>query len=73
MTVRTWLHGLSGILGLWLIVAPFVLGFAAASMSNWDNATWSSFVGGILVLFVAIVGWFYEDRAVAMARGQTKA
>lgn len=44
------LSWLNLLLGLWLIVAPFVLGFAAAT------PTWNSVILGIIVALLAIGG-----------------
>ncbi len=45
------INGLNIILGIWLIISPFILGFAGNSPAQWNNI-----VVGILVALVALSG-----------------
>jgi len=49
-----WEEWVNGVLGVWLIVAPWVLGFAASV-----NAMWTHVVLGVLT--VAMSGWALWD------------
>jgi membrane-bound ClpP family serine protease len=50
MTEESWSRVLNIIAGLWLIVAPFILGYASVT-----TATWNSIVVGLVVL--AFAAW----------------
>jgi len=65
MTVRySWLMWLNVILGLWLIVAPFVLNFSANT-----SAMVSSVVAGALVAIISVIALVVEPgRTSATAR-----
>lgn len=47
-----WASWINVILGIWLIIAPWVLGFAGSS----PDAVWNSVIFGIAVLILAILG-----------------
>jgi hypothetical protein len=47
----------NAIIGIWLIIAPFVLGFAATVMA----AEWSSIIVGIVTLVLGVIA-AYEFR-----------
>jgi hypothetical protein len=48
-SIRT-ASGINILLGIWLIIAPFVLGY-----SNIERATWNAIIVGVLVLAMAAV------------------
>jgi len=50
-----WQLWLSGIIGIWLIVSPWVYGFA-----NNTGALWNSIIFGVIVLILAI--WAGADK-----------
>lgn len=59
--VAQWQDWLSGILGLWLVIAPWVLGFG-----NLAAAAWISVIVGLLVLaFAAWELWDVRQKATA--------
>lgn len=47
-----WLSWLSALLGLWLIVSPFVLGFA--DVTNLTTAYWNTIILGIIVTVLGV-------------------
>lgn len=49
MPRATWASGVNAILGIWLIIAPFALGFLAT------GAYWNQIISGIIVLIVAMM------------------
>ncbi len=50
MRIKHWQDSVSLLLGVWLILSPFALGFAAA-------ATWITVVLGLLVIMFAVEGF----------------
>jgi hypothetical protein len=56
-----WLSWLSALLGLWLIVSPFILGFTGLTTAFWNNI--------ILGIIVAVLGVW--NALVARALGGT--
>lgn len=57
----SWARWANVILGIWLILSPFILGFVT------DQATWNNIIVGFLVLAFA----FVTRSNVATARGAT--
>lgn len=53
----SWIEVLSGI---WLIIAPWVLGFSAVA-----GATWDSVVLGLIVSIVGLIGAFGKKEGPA--------
>ena len=53
--VTQYLPGISFILGLWLIVAPYALGFA-----DQTQAFWNSLIVGAISVVTGIVGGYQE-------------
>lgn len=51
-TTTKWLAGINGLLGLWLIAAPFVFGAASASL-------WNAVIVGAAI---AVIGWYDWNR-----------
>ncbi len=51
MTDETWSRWVNIIAGIWLVIAPFVLGYAGTTMA----AVWNDIVLGIIV--VALAAW----------------
>jgi hypothetical protein len=48
-----WLCWVCALLGAWLIVSPFVAGYAIVS-----DVTWTNFLpGAVIVLLAAVAGW----------------
>jgi len=56
-----WARWANVILGIWLILSPFILGFVT------DQATWNNIIVGFLVLVFA----FVTRSSMATARGTT--
>lgn len=54
--------GLNVVLGAWLIVSPWVLGYSGA-----HNATWTSIGVGTCVLLVAALRVLYPDHSAGLA------
>lgn len=50
-----WANGVNALLGIWFIIAPFVLGFG-----NRPAAMWASIIGGAVLLILA--GWAVFDE-----------
>lgn len=50
-----WANVVNALLGIWFIIAPFVLAF-----QDHPNAMWTSIVGGIILLILA--GWAVLDE-----------
>lgn len=50
-TTTKWLAGLNAILGLWLIVAPFVFGVTGGSL-------WNAVIVGALIAIVGAYNWY---------------
>lgn len=57
MTNYSFLPWLNVILGIWLIVAPFVLGY-----STLTNAMWNDIIVGVLVAVIAFFSWLTVTR-----------
>ncbi|EKE02583.1 MAG: hypothetical protein ACD_20C00357G0006 [uncultured bacterium] len=57
----TWARWANVILGIWLILSPFILGFVT------DQATWNNILVGFLVLVFA----FVTRSTMSTARGTT--
>ena len=57
----TWARWANVILGIWLILSPFILGFVT------DQATWNNIIVGFLVLVFA----FVTRSTMSTARGAT--
>jgi hypothetical protein len=56
-----WQDWLTGILGLWLVIAPWVLGFG-----SFAAAAWNSVIVGLLVLAFAVWElWVVRQKATA--------
>jgi SPW repeat len=56
-----WQDWLTGILGLWLVIAPWVLGFGSLAA-----AAWNSVIVGLLVLAFAVWElWVVRQKATA--------
>jgi hypothetical protein len=47
--VMVWSNWMNVILGSWLILSPFILGFSS------DQATWNNLIVGFLVLVFALI------------------
>jgi hypothetical protein len=58
MTIKRWQDGLNGILGLWMFLSPWLLGFSAGSSA----AAWSAWVLGIAIIVFAGLA-MYMPRA----------
>lgn len=56
--MTNYLPWLNVILGIWLIVAPFVLGY-----STLTNAMYNDIIVGVLVAVIAFFTWFTATRA----------
>lgn len=52
-----WANVVNAVLGIWFVVAPFVLGF-----SDRPTAMWASIVGGAVLLVLA--GWAAFDEKI---------
>jgi len=55
-----WQNWLNAILGIWLILSPFILGYG-----NVTSATWNDIIVGILLAVVA--GWVASARVASSA------
>lgn len=55
--------GINAIAGIWLIVAPFLLGYSDDS----DNALWNDVIIGIAILVIAAIRVFGAYRAAALS------
>jgi SPW repeat len=63
--LRTYVHWTSGmnvVLGAWLIVSPWMLGYSGA-----HNATWTDIGVGTCVLLVAALRVLYPEHSAALA------
>jgi hypothetical protein len=64
---RQWQDGLNLLLGLWLIISPWVLGYATL-----QNATWNSWIPGVIMAvaaFSAVVAFHAWEEWVNVALG----
>lgn len=66
-SLAKWSSWLAALVGLWVLVSPFVLTGTIAS----GTAMWSNVVAGVLVLVLAAYG-AYEHRSSAAASGATE-
>ena len=48
-----WLSGINGLVGIWMIISAWVLGFSGLS-----KATWSAVISGIIVLVLGAIRFF---------------
>ena len=53
----SWARWANVVLGIWLVLSPFILGFAT------DQATWNNIIVGFLVLVLAFVTRSTHERA----------
>ena len=51
--LRYW-PGIVGVLGIWLIVSPFLLGYSGSL-----PALWNSIVVGLILVATALYGYYY--------------
>lgn len=59
--MRDYLPWLGVIFGIWLIVAPFVLGYSTVT-----NAMWNDIIVGVVVAVISFFSWYTAShRATA--------
>jgi len=66
--MKRWLDGVSALLGAWLFVSPWVLGFAAAA----DRAAWATWVLGAAMLILGAAAAYrpsLREEAVTLVLG----
>jgi hypothetical protein len=56
-----WLSGVNLLVGIWLIISPWVLGFSSTT-----QATWSTVIAGIIVAVLGAIRFF-----AGFSQGQT--
>ena len=53
-----WLSGINALVGIWMIISPWVVGF-----NHTGGATWSAVISGIIVLVLGAIRFFSGFRS----------